>query len=55
MKNYIIFIFLLILLSSCAEDTNAYKVEEELDIYAQRWQKYYLPITSIPSKLVNTA
>jgi uncharacterized lipoprotein YajG len=35
MKNYIIFILSLILLSSCAEDPNAYKVEEELDIYAQ--------------------
>ena len=30
MKNYIIFILSLILLSSCAEDPGAYKVEEEL-------------------------
>lgn len=40
MKNYIIFILSLILLSSCAEDPNVYKVEEELDIYAQRFFTY---------------
>ena len=40
MKNYIIFILSLILLSSCAEDPGAYKVEEELDIYAQRFFTY---------------
>ena len=40
MKNYIICIVSLVLLCSCGEEPDAYKVEEELDVYAQRFFTY---------------
>jgi hypothetical protein len=41
MKKYIIFILSLVLLSSCTNDSpRAYSVENELDVYAQRFFNY---------------